>query len=237
MPDERVRQPCQGAAALRAPGPARDAAAERARLADSSRPSAESSPSRSETPRSARAIRRQDGDPRGDQTDAELIRRGHRPTPVPSPSSTSATWLACIALVRSTAFTLQLFELDLVAETFAQAALSLGRYRDPGDWQCGRPGSAESRSICCAERTSATAHRDERARAARDAGRGAAEIDIDAIAERLDAQVHARVLRSSAEQTYARPAAGPSSCASCASSITTRSLASSGRRSSPLASA
>ena len=86
------------------------------------------------------------------------------------------------------------FELDVVAETFAQAALSLRRYRDPGD------GSAAAWLCGIAFNLLRRAHKRQRIEANARIRLGmparAAEFDVDAIVERLDAQAASELLHS-----------------------------------------
>jgi RNA polymerase sigma factor (sigma-70 family) len=86
------------------------------------------------------------------------------------------------------------FELDLVAETFAQAAVSLRRYRDPGDgsaaaWLCGI-------ALKLLLRTYERQRIETRARARLGVPARAAELDVDAIAARLDARAMREILRT-----------------------------------------
>jgi RNA polymerase sigma factor (sigma-70 family) len=85
------------------------------------------------------------------------------------------------------------FEIDIVAETFAQAALSLRRYRDPGDgsaaaWLCGI-------ALNLLRRAHKRQRIEARARTRLGMPARAAELDVDAIAERIDAQATREILR------------------------------------------
>ena len=86
------------------------------------------------------------------------------------------------------------FEIDIVAETFAQAALSLRRYRDPGDgsaapWLCGI-------ALNVLRRAYKRQRIETRARARLGMPARAAELDVDALAARIDAQAMREILRS-----------------------------------------
>jgi RNA polymerase sigma factor (sigma-70 family) len=126
-----------------------------------------------------------------DPTDAELIRRA-----ATDPDAFAELYARHVARVHRVVRSRvpAAFELDIVAETFAQAALSLRRYRDPGD------GSAAAWLCGIALNLLRRAHKRHRieARARSRLGLPAreAELDVDAIAERLDAHSAREILRS-----------------------------------------
>ena len=124
-------------------------------------------------------------------TDAELIRRA-RTDPDAFAELYSRHVVRVHRVVRSRVP--QAFEIDIVAETFAQAALSLSRYRDPGDgsaapWLCGI-------AVNVLRRAYKRQRIEARARARLGIPARAAELDIDAIAARIDAQAMGEMLRS-----------------------------------------
>jgi RNA polymerase sigma-70 factor (ECF subfamily) len=85
-------------------------------------------------------------------------------------------------------------ELDLVAETFAQAAVSLRRYRDPGDgsaaaWLCGI-------AIKLLLRAYKQQRIEVRARVRLGLQARAVELDVDAIAARIDARQMREILNA-----------------------------------------
>ena len=118
-----------------------------------------------------------------DLTDAELIRRASA-----DPDAFAELYVRHVARVHRVVRSRvpAAFELDLVAETFAQAALSLRRYRDPGD------GSAAAWLCGIALNLLRRAHKRQRIETSARVRLGiparAAEFDVDAIVERLDAQ-------------------------------------------------
>jgi RNA polymerase sigma factor (sigma-70 family) len=86
----------------------------------------------------------------------------------------------------------QALELDIVAETSAQAAISLRRYDDPGDgsaaaWLCGI-------ALNLLQRAYRRQRIDARARARLGLPAEVAELDVDALARRLDAQAMREIL-------------------------------------------
>jgi RNA polymerase sigma-70 factor (ECF subfamily) len=124
-------------------------------------------------------------------TDAELIRRA-RTDPDAFAELYSRHVVRVHRVVRSRVP--HAFEIDVVAETFAQAALSLSRYRDPGDgsaapWLCGI-------AVNVLRRAYKRQRIEARARARLGIPARAAELDIDAIAARIDAQAMGEMLRS-----------------------------------------
>jgi RNA polymerase sigma factor (sigma-70 family) len=126
-----------------------------------------------------------------DLTDAELIRRAST-----DPDAFAELYARHVVRVHRVVRSRvpAAFELDIVAETFAQAALSLRRYRDPGDgsaaaWLCGI-------ALNLLRRTHKRQRIETNARARLGMPARAAEVDIDAIAERLDAQSMRAILRS-----------------------------------------
>jgi RNA polymerase sigma factor (sigma-70 family) len=85
-------------------------------------------------------------------------------------------------------------ELEIVAESFAQAAVSLHRYRDPGTgsaapWLCGI-------ALNLLRRAHARQRVETSARARLGMPLRDLELDVDAIAERLDAHAARALLRS-----------------------------------------
>jgi RNA polymerase sigma-70 factor (ECF subfamily) len=126
-----------------------------------------------------------------DLTDAELIRRASS-----DPDAFAELYTRHVVRVHRVVRSRvpAAFELDLVAETFAQAALSLRRYEDPGDgsaaaWLCGIALNLLRRAHKrqCIE-ASARNRLGMQARTA--------ELDVDAIAARLDAESMREILRS-----------------------------------------
>ena len=126
-----------------------------------------------------------------DLTDAELIRRAST-----DPEAFAELYARHVVRVHRVVRTRvpAAFELDLVAETFAQAALSLRRYRDPGD------GSAAAWLCGIALNLLRRAHKRHRIEAGARSRLGLpareAELDVDAIAARLDAHAARAILRS-----------------------------------------
>jgi RNA polymerase sigma-70 factor (ECF subfamily) len=124
-------------------------------------------------------------------TDAELIRRARR-----DPDAFAELYTRHVQRVHRVVRSRvpRALEVDIVAETFAQAALSLGRYRDPGDgsaapWLCGI-------AINVLRRAYKRQRIEARARTRLGIPVQAAELDVDAIAARIDAQAMAEILRS-----------------------------------------
>jgi RNA polymerase sigma factor (sigma-70 family) len=124
-------------------------------------------------------------------TDAQLIRSARR-----DPDAFAELYARHVERVHRVvrARVPEAFELDIVAETFAQAAISLRRYRDPGDgsaaaWLCGIALNLLRRS-CKRQRI------ETRARARLGMPGEAAGLDVDAIAARLDAQAMGEALAS-----------------------------------------
>ncbi len=125
-----------------------------------------------------------------DLTDAELIRRA-----ASDPDAFAELYTRHVVRVHRVVRTRvpAAFELDLVAETFAQAAVSLRRYEDPGD------GSAAAWLCGIALNLLRRAHKRQgiEASARNRLGMQArtAELDVDAIAARLDAESMREILR------------------------------------------
>jgi RNA polymerase sigma-70 factor, ECF subfamily len=128
---------------------------------------------------------------RSEPTDAELIRRAST-----DPDAFAELYARHVVrvhrLVRSRVPAA--FEIDLVAETFAQAALSLRRYRDPGDgsaaaWLCGI-------ALNLVLRAYKRQRIEARARTRLGMPARAAELDVDAVAARIDAQAMREILQS-----------------------------------------
>lgn len=124
-------------------------------------------------------------------TDAELIRRART-----DPDAFAQLYVRHVERVHRVvrARVPEAFELDIVAETFAQAAISLRRYRDPGDgsataWLCGI-------ALNLLQRSYKRQRIDTKARARLGMPGQAAELDVDAIAARLDAQAMHEILAS-----------------------------------------
>jgi RNA polymerase sigma factor (sigma-70 family) len=145
---------------------------------------------RGETPKAARAIT-EHMTIRATPTDAELIWRARS-----DPDAFGELYLRHVGRVRRVvrARVPEALELDIVAETFAQAAVSLRRYRDPGDgsaaaWLCGI-------ALNLLRRAFETQRIDTRARARLGLPAHAAELDVDAIATRLDARALREILAS-----------------------------------------
>lgn len=126
-----------------------------------------------------------------DLTDAELIRRA-----ASDPDAFAELYTRHVVRVHRVVRSRvpAAFELDLVAETFAQAALSLRRYEDPGD------GSAAAWLCGIALNLLRRAHKRQRIEASARNRLGmqarTAELDVDAIAARLDAESMCEILRS-----------------------------------------
>jgi RNA polymerase sigma factor (sigma-70 family) len=124
-------------------------------------------------------------------TDAELIRRAH--SDADAFAELYARHVVRVhRVVRSRVPAA--FELDVVAKTFAQAAPSLRRYRDPGDgsaaaWLCGI-------ALNLLRRAYKQQRIEARARARLGMPARAVELDVDAIAARLDVQAMREILRS-----------------------------------------
>jgi RNA polymerase sigma factor (sigma-70 family) len=128
---------------------------------------------------------------RSEPTDAELIRRSRA-----DPDAFAELYARHVARVHRVVRSRvpEAYELDIVAETFAAAALSLRRYRDPGDgsaaaWLCGIAWNLMQRSY-------KRQRIETQARARLGIPGRAAELDVDAIAARLDAQAMRDVLAS-----------------------------------------
>ena len=124
-------------------------------------------------------------------------------------------------------------ELDLVAETFAQAVVSLRRYRDPGDgfaggWLCGI-------ALKLLLRSYKQQRIEVRARRRLGLHARAAELDVDAIAARIDAAQMREILRAALHDLPAGQLHAVE-LRIVRELTTTRSPVSSGRPPSPLAS-
>lgn len=124
-------------------------------------------------------------------TDAELIRRSRE-----DPDAFAELYARHVSRVHRVVRSRvpEALELDVVAETFAQAALSLRRYRDPGDgsaapWLCGIAFNLLHRAY---------KHQRIEARARIRLGipAEAADFDVDALAARIDAQAMRQILES-----------------------------------------
>ncbi len=128
---------------------------------------------------------------RPDFTDAELIRRARTDA-----DAFSELYVRHVARVHRLVLSRAPAPVaaDIVAETFAEAALSLRRYRDPGDgsaaaWLCGI-------ALNLLRRAYKRQRIETRARTRLGVPARDAELDVDAIAARLDAEAMREILQS-----------------------------------------
>jgi RNA polymerase sigma factor (sigma-70 family) len=124
-------------------------------------------------------------------TDAELIRRART-----DPDAFADLYVRHVARVHRLVSSRvpASYAPDIVAETFAEAALSLRRYRDPGDgsaaaWLCGI-------AVNLLRRSYKRQRIETRARARLGVPAEASELDVEAIAARLDARALSEILDS-----------------------------------------
>jgi len=124
-------------------------------------------------------------------TDAELIRRART-----DPDAFAQLYVRHVVRIhRIVRYRVpEAFELDIVAETFAQAAISLRRYRDPGDGSAAAWLSGIALNLL--QRSYKRQRIDTQARTRLGMPGRAAELDVDAIAARLDAQAMHEILES-----------------------------------------
>lgn len=128
---------------------------------------------------------------RSEPTDAELIRRAR--TDADAFAELYSRHVARVHRVVATRVPAANAP-DIVSEAFAQAALSLRRYRDPGDgsaaaWLCGI-------ALNLVRRAYARQRIETRARTRLGIPAQAAELDVDAVVARLDAEALRELLGS-----------------------------------------